>query len=288
MPCRARFWAAIEGRDDWDATRPLLPWLLGLLANRVRESRRQQQPGPRPCAARQGHRTESPRPRRARGVRDGVPRGAATHRRTVPDRARAASRARHRCPRARRGARCAGGTVRMRLHRGLDQLRQKLPQGFVAGGLAAAALSPEAFAAMRQVVLARVPGGAAVATGGRPALWWSARSRGSGCRRPRSLPSAAWSPSSVCHGLGGRATGRQARWRRCRLPASSPSCQQTGWSTRARRGLGRPRPNVATQRRQTRPAPCASCCATRATSKRSVTEPRCRCWNGCACSTRTR
>lgn len=34
------FLAAIEDRNGWDPARPLLPWLLGLLANRVREQRR--------------------------------------------------------------------------------------------------------------------------------------------------------------------------------------------------------------------------------------------------------
>ena len=36
------FLAAIENRDDWDEERPLVPWLLGVLANRVREQRRRE------------------------------------------------------------------------------------------------------------------------------------------------------------------------------------------------------------------------------------------------------
>ena len=37
---QSTFLSAIESREDWDPGRPVLPWLLGLLANRVREQRR--------------------------------------------------------------------------------------------------------------------------------------------------------------------------------------------------------------------------------------------------------
>jgi RNA polymerase sigma-70 factor (ECF subfamily) len=161
------FLAAIEAQHDWDAARPLLPWLLGLLANRVREHRRRAARAPvaerLPPAA--GERDPAELAEwgefgsafRAALARVAEPYRAVVERHLVHGHAAHEIAAEIGVP---------AGTVRMRLHRGLDQLRQKLPTGFVAGGLAVAALSPESFAAMRQVVLARVPGGAAVAAVG--------------------------------------------------------------------------------------------------------------------------
>ena len=161
---QSTFLTAIEAKDSWDAARPLLPWLLGLLANRVRENRRRDARAP-----------EAERVTVAAGERDpaelaehgefGVAFRAALQRiaepfRTALERHLVHGHAAHEIA-AELGV--PAGTVRMRLHRGLDQLRQKLPPGFVAGGFAVAALSPESFAAMRQVVLTAVPGGAAVA-----------------------------------------------------------------------------------------------------------------------------
>lgn len=161
---QSTFLTAIEAKDGWDAARPLLPWLLGLLANRVRENRRRNARAP-----------EAERVTVAAGERDpaelaehgefGVAFRAALQRIAEPfrealERHLVHGHAAHEIA-AELGV--PAGTVRMRLHRGLDQLRQKLPPGFVAGGFAVAALSPESFAAMRQVVLTAVPGGAAVA-----------------------------------------------------------------------------------------------------------------------------
>src|SRR5690606_36351685 len=42
------FLAALEQPQRWDAARPLLPWLLGLLANIVRENRRRASRTPDP------------------------------------------------------------------------------------------------------------------------------------------------------------------------------------------------------------------------------------------------
>ncbi|MBL8722536.1 MAG: sigma-70 family RNA polymerase sigma factor [Planctomycetes bacterium] len=158
------FLTAIEAKDRWDAARPLLPWLLGLLANRVRENRR-----------RDARALESERVTVLAGERDpaelaehgefGAAFRTALQRLAEPfrealERHLVHGQAAHEIA-AELGV--PAGTVRMRLHRGLDQLRQKLPSGFVGGGLAVAALAPESFAAMRQAVLTAVPGGTAVA-----------------------------------------------------------------------------------------------------------------------------
>ncbi|MCC7065266.1 MAG: sigma-70 family RNA polymerase sigma factor [Planctomycetes bacterium] len=161
------FLAAIEAREQWDATRPLLPWLLGLLANRVREDRRR---AARVLDAERLARTIERDPAElAEHEEFGAAFQIALQRvaepyREVVERHLVHGLAAHELA-AELGV--PAGTVRMRLHRGLDQLRQKLPQGFVAGGLAVAVLSTDSFAAMRQVVLSKVPGGGAVmVTGG--------------------------------------------------------------------------------------------------------------------------
>lgn len=162
---QATFLSAIEAPQDWDAARPLLPWLLGMLANRVREQRRRAARTP-----------DAARLERA-GERDPV--AVAADREVAATLQQALARleepyrstleqhlvhglAAHEIAREQD---LPAGTVRMRLHRGLDQLRSKLPPGLVAAGGAALALQTGALAAMRQRVLGEVPGGAAVAAG---------------------------------------------------------------------------------------------------------------------------
>lgn len=158
------FLTAIEAKDSWDPARPLLPWLLGMLANRVRENRRRDARTPAPERVAVAARERDPAELAEQGELE-VAFRAALQRvvepfRTALERHLVHGHAAHEIA-AELGV--PAGTVRMRLHRGLEQLRQKLPTGFVAGGLAIAALSPESFAAMRQAVLAAVPGGSAVA-----------------------------------------------------------------------------------------------------------------------------
>ena len=162
---QATFLSAIEAPQDWDAARPLLPWLLGMLANRVREQRRRAARTP-----------DAARLERA-GERDPV--AVAADREVAATLQQALARleepyrstleqhlvhglAAHEIAREQD---LPAGTVRMRLHRGLDQLRSKLPPGLVAAGGAALALQTGALAAMRTRVLGEVPGGAAVAAG---------------------------------------------------------------------------------------------------------------------------
>lgn len=159
------FLVAIEAKHDWDATRPLLPWLLGLLVNRVRDLRRRQR-APEMTRVVPPAGEHDPADLAAHGelggaVRDALQRVAepyrdALERHLVHDQAAAEIAAATGVP---------AGTVRMRLHRGLDQLRRRLPAGF-AGGAVAAVLTRESFAAMRHVVLRSVPGGAEVAAVG--------------------------------------------------------------------------------------------------------------------------
>jgi RNA polymerase sigma factor (sigma-70 family) len=159
------FLVAIEARHEWDATRPLLPWLLGVLVNRVREQRRRRR---QPDAARVRTPADAPDPADVAAdgevgevVRRALQRLPEPYRDTlerhlVHGQSAAEIAAASGTP---------AGTVRMRLLRGLDQLRQRLPAG-VAGGVAAPALAPESLAAIRRAVLASTPGGTEVAAVG--------------------------------------------------------------------------------------------------------------------------
>lgn len=163
------FLTALEARASWDANRPLLPWLLGHLANRVREQRR--------AATRVLDAARLARP----GERDPADVAAdrevegtfqsALARLDEPYRSTLERHLVHglAAPEIAAELGVPAGTVRMRLHRGLDQLRQKLPPGLVATGAVAVQLPPASFAAMRQVVLGSAPSGAAVVGSGHAA-----------------------------------------------------------------------------------------------------------------------
>lgn len=159
------FLVAIEHKAQWDGSRPLLPWLLGLLANRAREQRRLA--ASRLDPARVGGPQHEPDPA-ASAQR--VEFGQALHRalREVAEPYRSALEQHlvHGVAASELADRLgvSAGTVRMRLHRGLDLLRRRLPVGFVAG--AALVLAPAQLSAMRAAVLANVPGGGKVVVGG--------------------------------------------------------------------------------------------------------------------------
>jgi RNA polymerase sigma-70 factor (ECF subfamily) len=165
------FLVAIEAKDDWDGARPLLPWLLGLLANRVRDLRWRALrvlDGDR-LAERLGERTGERDPAQlAEHGEFGAAFCSALQRLEEPYRSTLERHLVHGAAAHEIAAELGipAGTVRMRLHRGLEQLRQKLPQGFVAGGAVAIVPSAESLAAMREVVLAKVPGGTLVAAVG--------------------------------------------------------------------------------------------------------------------------
>lgn len=165
------FLLAIEAKDDWDKTRPLLPWLLGLLVNRARDLRWRASrvlDGDR-LAERLGERTGERDPAQlAEHGEFGAAFYSALQRLDEPYRSALERHLVHGVAAHEIAAELGipAGTVRMRLHRGLEQLRQKLPQGFVAGGAVAIVPSAESLAAMREVVLAKVPGGTLVAAVG--------------------------------------------------------------------------------------------------------------------------
>lgn len=160
------FLAAIENRDDWDETRPLVPWLLGVLANRVREQRRRENRVV--DAARTEPMAPLPDPSVVAAQRELDARLAAslqalgepyttTLRRHLFEGLAAVDLARE--------LGVPAGTVRMRLHRGLERLRELLPAGLgttaMAGAIVPLVLTDSAKAAMREQVLAK-----AVALGG--------------------------------------------------------------------------------------------------------------------------
>lgn len=159
---QSAFTAALEHRDEWDGARPLLPWLLGLLANRVQQLRRAANRKPDP--ARMPAPTPTPSPPAVAAGREfehafqralaEVPEPFATVLRhhLVDGEAPFEIAARLGVPAA---------TVRTRLHRGLDHLRTRLPAG--AALLATPLLLPSAaLAAVRLRVLATLPDGSAV------------------------------------------------------------------------------------------------------------------------------
>ena len=150
---QATFVDAIRGAERWDATRPLLPWLLGILTrNALAESRRAaRQPDPLRVAAPSGE----PLPPDEAAARELADRVAAVvqalplvyrqvlslrlaHGLSVGEIAHALG--------------CPVATVKTRLLRGLERLRGSLPAGFVAPG--AVLFAPgRGLPAVREVVL---------------------------------------------------------------------------------------------------------------------------------------
>lgn len=156
------FLAAIEAQHEWDASRPLLPWLLGILTNRVRELRRQRRTVDparlQPAASEMAPDAVASQLEVSAAVQSALQRLPSAYRETLELHLLQDLPA-HEIARA---LGVPAGTVRMRLLRGLEQLRQVLPVG-VAGGFVVTQLSPMALAAMRCEVLAKVSGGAKVA-----------------------------------------------------------------------------------------------------------------------------
>lgn len=162
---QSTFLAAIESKDAWDGERPLLPWLVGLLVNRVREQRRALA---RVVDASRLEVREGVDPATAAGERElGVAFAAALGSVREPFRSVVEQHFVH----GRSAVEIAAATgvpaatVRTRLHRGLEQLRQKLPAGAVVGSRVPVRMPVESFASLREVVMAKVPGGATVAAG---------------------------------------------------------------------------------------------------------------------------
>ena len=158
------FLAAIECKDEWDGERSVLPWLIGLLVNRVREQRRARA---RVVDASRLGAQQVVDPASAAGDRElGAAFVAALGAISEPFRSVVEQHFVH----GRTAAEIAVATgvpvatVRTRLHRGLEQLRQKLPAGAALGTLVPLRMPAESQAAMRDAVLAKMPGGTAVAS----------------------------------------------------------------------------------------------------------------------------
>lgn len=163
---QATFLRAIEGATGYDAARPVLPWLIGILTHQAHDLRRAREraarvvlppvgadPGPSAAAADAEFRAACvaamrglPQPyREVVGLHLDAGLGAVEI-----------------------GQRLARpvDTVRKQLGRGLGLLRRALPTGF-AGAVVVAATSPRVLAAMREVVTARAAAvGTAVLVGG--------------------------------------------------------------------------------------------------------------------------
>lgn len=147
------FVTAIDAAERWDSARPLVPWLTGILARKASEARRRARRSLEP--ERLTERAEedpaelaadSELSRAILEAIDALPElYRAVLRRHLLDGSKPAEIARDlgRAP----------GTVRMQLHRGLEQLRKSLPASFAAGA-ALSALAPRGLSAVREAVLA--------------------------------------------------------------------------------------------------------------------------------------
>ena len=163
---QATFLRAIEGASGYDATRPVLPWLIGILTHQAHDLRRAREratrvvlppsgadPGPSAAAADAEFRAACVAAMR------GLPQ---PYRDVVGLHLDAGLGAVEIGQRLARPA----DTVRKQLGRGLGLLRRALPTGF-AGAVVVAATSPRVLAAMRDVVTARAAAvGTAVLVGG--------------------------------------------------------------------------------------------------------------------------
>ena len=164
---------AIERADTYDASRPLVPWLVGILANLARDSRKRTS---RSAVRSQGlaDAADSVVPEEGRGEADPAEQVAAEEFTAALARALDALPEPYRevlrlhLADGRRPveiARTLGrppGTIRMQVHRGLTMLRRALPAGFAASA-AFVGLQPRGLAAVRARVLESATGSATIA-----------------------------------------------------------------------------------------------------------------------------
>ncbi len=161
------FLTAIERAERFDAERRVTAWLVGILVHHAHEARRGRR------------RAREAEPREGAEVPDPARDAAAAELGAELERALAALSTQHRDvvePYLREGRRpvelarergLAPGTVRMRIHRGLDELRRALPRGLALGALVAASgIRPgSGLAAVRAEVLRRAAPHAATLAG---------------------------------------------------------------------------------------------------------------------------
>ena len=159
---QATFLDAIHQRDRWDSARPLAPWLVGILSNHVREARRQRQRVPDP--ERLARRVDQPASFLAEANECVEAVHAAVERLPRHYRQVLSLRLVHGLEQQQISASLDVplGTVKVRLHRGMQLLRRALPAG-LATSLSVLATPGLGLAAVRQVVLRE--GGVGVGVG---------------------------------------------------------------------------------------------------------------------------
>jgi len=154
---QATFLTAMQSPSSYEAGRPVLPWLCGILANHARSQRRQDKKKPEPARLRQDDVKDVHSEALAGELRDEVREAIAQ----LPEIYRPVLRlwlehgleAHEIATTLERPA----GTVRAQVTRGMDQLRRILPAG-LAGATAIAVSTGQGLAAVRQKVLAGCTG----------------------------------------------------------------------------------------------------------------------------------
>lgn len=149
---QATFLAAIENKDRYDAAQRLMPWLLGILANRVRKRRRAASRRPDPERLGPGGAADPVRAAQARELSEAVV--AALGQLPLRYEQVLTLHLRHGLSSLEVAAVLGRrrSTVRSQLSRGMEMLRKLLPPGFAAA-LAGGLLLPRGVAAMRRAVL---------------------------------------------------------------------------------------------------------------------------------------
>jgi RNA polymerase sigma-70 factor (ECF subfamily) len=153
--------SAMTHAAGWDDTRPLLPWLLGVLGNHARSQRRAaRRGGPNAAADTLGDLLASDDPVRATEDAE-LQRLLAQALAAMPSpfREAVALHVQHGLTAKEIGEALGrpAGTVRTQIVRGLDRLRELLPRGLALAGLGVLALGSDAIARVRTDVLARLP-----------------------------------------------------------------------------------------------------------------------------------
>src|SRR5688572_11736576 len=169
------FVTAIERAASWEPERPLLPWLAGILAHKAAALRRRKERELSPSDVRIEARESPHEALVARELAHELTRALASL--EPAERALLVPYLRgERAPRELASELgIAPGTVRMRIHRGLERLRRLLPAG-VGAGVLGVAVSGRGLAAVRRAVLAHaahaggVPTVTSLTTGGAAAL----------------------------------------------------------------------------------------------------------------------
>ena len=167
---QATFLTAIQKAESYDPSRPLLPWLTGILTRHAAKARQRASRSPDPTRLRHGN-GEDPvvcaeGAELVEVLRKSVQRLPQEYRQVL------LLKLLHGLQPAEIAEVLAvpPGTVRMRLHRGMDMLRKLLPVGVVFGFTAG--FAPRGLAAIRSAVLEEVPvATVAMATIGGALIW---------------------------------------------------------------------------------------------------------------------